>query len=176
MSEKNNTNSVDWTRLGAVGALALVLCSLVLVPGVGTATAANDSTSSTTESLNDTAPYYDDQDSNVSFDSWMEGRETPSLSNVTHYLTRVSGFIIGYDTADGGSGGPAGVMITALIMFGAFIGATAGVGVGPVGGATISMVAAAGLSAAGIAPVWMYGIAVFGLALVVVRVIINAMQ
>jgi hypothetical protein len=172
MSE-NNSNSANWKHLGTVGALALVLCSLVLMPGAGTATAANDTT---TASLNDTAPYYDNESSNVSFDSWMSGHETPSLSNVTHYLTRVSGFIIGYDTAGGGGGGPAGVMITALIMFGAFIGATAGVGVGPVGGATISMVAAAGLTAAGIAPTWIYGVALFGIGLVVVRVIINAIQ
>lgn len=170
---------IVWTRLLAVGAVAAVLLSLVLVTGVSSV-AANDATTTVGNddpaNVNDTAPYYDGESSDPGIDSWMEDRESPTLDNVTHYLTRVGGFIVGSGESAQGGAGAAGAMIFGLIVFGAFIGTTVGTNVGPVGGVTIAVIAAAGLTSVGLVPTWMYAVSLFALGLVVLKVLTNVLR
>ena len=54
---------------------------------------------------NTTADYYNNTSSFVANDSWLDGREDPTLDNTTNYITRVMTFVIG--TESDGSGGVA---------------------------------------------------------------------
>lgn len=103
------------------------------------------------------APYFANQSTQVDNESWMEGREEPTLDNSTHMLTRLSSFVIGEQRAQGG--GWAGILITAIVTLGVMLGATFGADLGPIGGATLSVVAIRALVGAGLAPPWIMAVA-----------------
>jgi hypothetical protein len=150
--------------LGAV--LALTLLALVAVPAVGTPTP--------TPNVSERAPYYADNNSIVDNQAWMDDRQDPTLDNVTHYLTRVGGFVIGSETS--GGGGAAGVLALALVLGGIVLGTFVGNGVGPVGGGVLGLVGVAGLAGAGLMPTWLFATALFGIGLVLTAAVIRVLR
>lgn len=176
MSEQHphSTRTVPHRGLIAVGVLVLVVASLVVVPGVAEGAAANDETTTvSTVSVEEKAPYYaNHSNESAGVESWMDGREDPTLANVTHYLTRVPSFLVGTGSMSGGSG-PVGTVLSGLIVLAAFLGTTIGTPVGPVGGTTVSMIALAGLTSVGMLPEWLFAVALFGVGLVATKVFIS---
>ena len=168
MSEPHPTKKTTTRTLAAVTALVLLVAGLATLPGVVDGAAANDDT--TTISVDEKAPYYADH-SNESADvgSWMSGRESATLANVTHFLTRVPGFLVGTGST---GGGPTGMLLSGLIVLAAFLGTTLGTDVGPVGGTTVSVVAIAGLTSVGMLPQWLSAVTLFAVGLVATKVFI----
>lgn len=122
---------------------------LSLFAGVSAVSAAPNNTT--------VAPYYENQSTMVDNESWMDGRTEPTLDNQTHYLTRMSSFVIGERQAQGG--GWAGILLTAIVALGVMIGATVGANLGLVGGATLSVISIRALVGAGLAPPWIMAVA-----------------
>lgn len=125
-------------------------------------------------SPSDIAPYYENQSADVQNETYMEDRKNATLDNVTHFITRIGTFVIGSGQAQGGVG-PISSWIIALLGFGVFLAAIVGTDVGPVGGATLGLAAAAGLAGAAIAPIWIYGLGVFVVGIVVATAFIRAL-
>lgn len=178
MRTKENSTEPDWRTTAAVFALAgVVLAStiagLMLLPGdLGSAAAAaNDDT----VSLDEKAPYYAENSSEVNNESWMNGHENATLDNVASMATRVSGFVIGTGQAQGGVG-PANGLVLALVVFGAVATAGARSRVGTVGGSVLGIAAAAALSAVGLAPSWLFAVIMFGVGLVAAAALIRILQ
>lgn len=155
MRDNTHSRRVRWLLA------ALLALSALAVTGV--ATGAN---------VSDKAPYYDNQSDQVRNETWMDNRTEPTLDNTTHYLTRVGGFVIGQQPAQGGVG-PAGVMLLSLVLFGSFVGLSEGRSVGPIGGAVLAVALASGVATVGLAPHWIYAVVIMGLGLVLAAVAIR---
>lgn len=155
------------THLRALEVVTATALLAVLVMSIVPAGAAQTNNST---DISDVAPYYEDNStSEVRNESWMANRQSPTLDNTTHYLTRVGGFVIGSAPAQGGVG-PAGIMLLSLTLFGAFIGAGEGRTLGPIGGSVLAVVLASSVATIGLAPHWIYAVMVFALGLVLAAV------
>ncbi|RDZ65979.1 hypothetical protein C5B90_06425 [Haloferax sp. Atlit-12N] len=151
----------------------LVVCLLVatiVIPGIVVAQESNNSTD-----INETAPYYANNSSNVSVDTWLEGRSDPTLDNITNIATRIGPFVIGGGSTSIGSA-QAGALVTGLMVLAVFLGAVMGSGVGSAGGATIAVAIAAAIVQVGLAPQWMWAIVVLGVGIVMATVSIRAFR
>lgn len=157
-----------WLLLGAAALLGGVLLTTLPAP----AAAAN--TATPTPSLDGKAPYYNSTTPAVDNQSWTHGHREPTLQNVTHYLTRVGGFVVGDQPAQGG--GFAGPLILMLVLGGAFVGSTLGGGVGPVGGSVLFVTGVSGLVTANVAPAWSYPVIIFVFGAIVSMVVIRTFR
>lgn len=111
--------------------------------------AANNST------INETAPYYTNQSSNVGSSAWFAGIEEMSLPTLGTMATRTLEFLIGPGTAiPGGDGGLSGPIIMGLVIVGVMMGSVAGTRIGAPAGAVVSLVGTFGLISVGLAPEW----------------------
>lgn len=124
------------------------------------------------DNTSDAAPYYENNTTHVDNESWMAGREDPTLDNVLHYATRVGGFVIGLgDTT--ASGTAAGTLAFGLIIAGAMGGTLMGSGVGPVGGSVLGLIGLAGLISVGLAPAWTLAVSLVAVGIVLTLVVVR---
>jgi len=145
-------------------AIALVL----LVPAIVAPVA-------TSAQLTNNSTYYANHSSEVNQSGWMADREEPTLDNFAHYLTRIAGFYIGQEKAQGGVG-PAGLMILSLVLFGALLRANDARQVGPVGGTVLAVSLAFAVITAGTAPSWIYAVALFVIGVVLSGVVVRMLR
>jgi hypothetical protein len=141
----------------------LLVVATLLAMGAGTAQLANNSS------------YYENQSSQVDNESWLSGREDPTLDNFTHYLTRVGGFYIGQEEAQDGVGA-AGAMLLSLVLFGGLVGGMRGRSVGPVAGVVLAIALSSAVVAAQTAPNWIYAIGLFGVGLILSAVTVRVLR
>lgn len=173
MIELYNSEDVDWLGIVAVLALAGVVLAATVV-GIGMlsgATAANNSTTN----VDDVAPYYANNSTEVNNESWMSGHENATLDNMVSMATRVGGFVIGNQQAQDGVG-PANGLVLALVVFGVVATAGARSRVGTVGGIVLGIASAATLSTVGLAPRWLFAIIVFGVGLVAAAALLRILN
>ena len=102
--------------------------------------------------------YYDDRQVHVENESWMAGNEDATISNVSTMISRVSSFVVGGD----GSGDSSTSLLTGILVFGVMLGVFVGAGVGMVAGGVLTVFALFAGGAVGIAPTWLYPVALFG--------------
>lgn len=142
---------ISTARRLAVLVVAAQLVLLIGVVAMGTpAAAANNST------INETAPYYTNQSSNVGSSSWFAGIEEVSLPSIGTMATRTLEFMIGPGQAiPGGDGGLSGPIIMGLVIVGVIMGSVAGTRIGAPGGAVVTLVGTFGLISMGLAPQWL---------------------
>ena len=176
MMDKDNTNKPDLQSTVAIVALAVIVLAatvagIVWLPGNQVAAANNE----TTSSLDEKAPYYADNTSDVNNESWMAGHENATLDNVVSMATRVGGFVIGTRQAQGGVG-PANGLVLALLVFGVVATAGSRSRVGTVGGSVLGIAAAATLSVAGLAPSWLFAVIMFGVGLVAAAALLRILE
>ena len=130
--------------------IALIVLVLILASGIAVGQSG--------ESDNRTVPY-EEWDDNVTHQNWTDDREDPTLSNATHYLTRVGTFVIGDDPNDPGVG-----PIFTGVLVGAFFMSVLGTSrSGVVASGTMGIMVIAALSTstgAGLLPRWVYGVAI----------------
>lgn len=131
--------------------------------------------SPTAAQLSNNSTYYDNHSSQVDNESWMQGRERPTLDNFTHYSTRVVGFYIGQEEAQDGVG-PAGAMLLSLLIFGALLRGMDDRQVGPVAGVVLAIALAFAVVTASLAPNWIYAVGLFGIGLVLSAVVIRLLR
>ena len=102
-----------------------------------------------------TTPIYNDSNSDIDQDGWMDGATTPTFSNTTHYLSLVGTFVVGEDPSNPASGPVVGGLVFGLVA----VGATGTSRTGLVGGGVVAVFSAAALSqGANLAPSWVYGL------------------
>lgn len=87
----------------------------------------------------------------VDNETWMEGRERPSLHNISSYVADIGPFVIG--TGDG-SGIP-GALLTGFLVFAGVISIIGPSRVGAVAGGVIGVVTVSVLVELALAPMWM---------------------
>jgi len=107
----------------------------------------------------------------VDNESWLEGNEDPTAENTTSLIGRVGSFIIGSDT-----GSALGALLTSVITGGMVVSMIGGSRLGMVGGATTGVLTLGGMTAAGLAPTWMWALVIFGVGLVLTQVIIGILR
>jgi hypothetical protein len=165
--------------------LVLGVLTTVLAVGWGAHTAAaqqNNSTATVTATptptptpgpnASDVAPMYDDasaSDVEAEQDAWLAGIEEPTLPAMLDLLTRVGVVWIGVGGAQGG--GPAGVLLTGLVVLGAVLSTATTARVGPVAGGALATATILVLGSLGLAPQWVIAVALFLLGAVAVGVL-----
>jgi hypothetical protein len=142
--------------LATVGLLvALFLVAALLTGATIVATAANNST------INETAPYYDNQTSNASAVGWVPPNAT--LDSIVGLAVRMPDYLIGTGEIDESGTGFEGVLLTGLFMLGASTAAVLGVGIGAVGGTIVALSMGFMLTSIGLAPAFVRPIMLFGI-------------
>ena len=149
-----------WLALGCVAAGALVL--IAVEPG----SAAN---------LSSEAPYYTNQSSNVTTSGWFNGGDV-TLDTILDMGTRVLSVVIGTGSLDQSGTGYVGYLLTALVMSASGLLAVAGAGIGAVGGTIVALSMGYGLTIAGLAPVWIKPIFLFGIGIAAAVALRRAIQ
>lgn len=155
-STKQNEEEANHPRRRGLAVSVMVACLLCLVvlPWSGTATAASPvMMQENNSSLNETAPYYDNQTAVGNQTGWVPVDVT--LDSMGEMATRFSTFVIGTGSQIPGGNTYTGTLMTGLVMVGVFIGAAMFTSVGATGGAVIATVAGYGLVSAGLAPRWL---------------------
>jgi len=139
----------------------LALLSIVLLTafaGIGGVSAQNDT-------LNETAPYYDDaQEPDTS--GWFEGVDPTTLPGLVAMVGRIGTFVIG-----GGGTGVSGSLLTGVAVAGIGVGSVARANVGGVAGAVLGITAVFTGAATGFAPQWISAVIMFAIGLVVASVL-----
>lgn len=126
--------------------IVLVVAAIVAVSG--SAAAANDT-------LNETAPYYNNSTTVGNQSAWFAGVENVTLDSLGKMVTRVGPFIIGSgDTIPGGQA-YAGTFIMMLLVVGIFVGAITYTSLGMSGGAVVASTVGYGLVSVGLLPSWL---------------------
>jgi len=126
-----------------------------LVGGAAAPAAAANST------INDTAPYYDNQTSNASAVGWVPANAT--LDSIVGLAVQMPTYLIGTGDVDESGTGFEGVFLTGLFMLGASTAAVLGVGVGAVGGTVVALSVGFMLTSVGLAPAFVRPIMLFGI-------------
>jgi len=152
-------NRIAWLFVGTV------LLGLLTISGIGTVAAANNSSN-----VSDVAPYYTANDSQVMNETWLENNTEPTAENTTSLFVRLSTFVIGSGVR--GNQVWAGTLTMGIVFGGAVIGAVAGVA-GVVGGAVIGFAMLSGMVTLGMAPAWVWPVALFALGLILTGVYIR---
>jgi hypothetical protein len=156
--------------------VALLVGLLVLVCTVGAFAGSAGAVQENETNVSDKAPYYADNTSAVDNESWMEGHREPSLANILHYSTRFSSFVVGTGSPSQGGAGFTGPLITGMLVYGAVIAGMYQSGIGPVGGSVTMVVASFGLTTAGLAPMWVFAVGLFGIGGVLAWVLRRALR
>lgn len=115
-------------------------------------------------------PYYNNTTA-VDNATWLEGNQDPTAENTTSLLGRVGTFIVGSE-----QGSALGALLTSLMTGGMVVSMIGGSRVGMVSGATVGVTTLGGMTAAGLAPAWMWAIVVFGVGLVLTQVVIGILR
>lgn len=133
----------------------VVLVAIVAIPLTAAPAVAQNETNTSDE----IPGLYENETDDVDNESWMSGREDATLENVTHFATRFGTFVIGNDADSTDSASSS--LVLGLIILGAMIGATAGAGVGLVGGGILAIASLFGIIAIDLAPEWFFAVALF---------------
>lgn len=143
-------------RLTQLAVVGIVL--LATLGAVGGVSAQNDT-------LNETAPYYDDaQEPDTS--GWFEGVDPTTLEGLIAMAGRIGTFVIG-----GGGAGVSGSLLTGVAVAGIGVGSVARANVGGVAGAVLGITAVFAAAATGIAPQWISAVIMFAIGLVLASVL-----
>jgi hypothetical protein len=143
--------------------LGLGACLLLLVH-LATGTAAAQTNNST---LDEAAPYYNNSTSvnaTPPLDVWLAGASEPTLQTMLDLAIRSTTFWLGTGTAPGG--GPAGVLLTTLLVGGAVLAMVRGSRIGLVAGGVVGLSAVGLMVTMGLAPRWLFAIALLLVGLV----------
>lgn len=139
----------------------LVVVGIVLLATLG----AVGSVSAQNDTLNETAPYYDDaQEPDTS--GWFEGVDPTTLEGLIAMVGRIGTFVIG-----GGGAGVSGSLLTGVAVAGIGVGSVARANVGGVAGAVLGITAVFAAAATGIAPQWISAVLMFAIGLVLASVL-----
>lgn len=137
---------------------ALVVCVLaqgLVAPALAQAT--------TTQPIEDDAPYYDDENGSTNMTDWVPDDGNATADGILEMIARIPGIFIGSGDMDPSGSGYEGLLLTGVIIGGAALMSIRGTGVGPVGGSMIGMVLAYGLTSIGMLPVWIQPLLLFTL-------------
>lgn len=107
----------------------------------------------TTSGIDNNSEYYNGS-ADVENGSWFDGIEDASIDSMGVMATRLSTYFIGTGELDSSGTGFQGALLTGVVMAISLVAATAGVGVGPVGGSVVAVVIGYGLTEIGLAPAW----------------------
>lgn len=143
----------------------LAVLSMAVVPA-GAAAQTNNTTN-----VSDVAPYYENESTQVDNQSWMNGRQNATLDNIVHYATRIGPFIIGGTGTSAQGGGYVGPAMISLFFLGFILSMLLSSRAGVVGSVTIAIAAGGGLASAGVAPGWLFAVALFVVGAILARVI-----
>jgi hypothetical protein len=149
------------TPVAALLAGVLVVFVVLLAMLSGGAVAQTD-----TENNSTLPPYYDNSSNETGQDAWMEGREDPTLGNITHYIGRLQTFVIGGGVSAQGGIGSAGALLAGGLVILVSLGVGVGSQVGAPAGAALGVAMLSVLSSLGLLPSWMFATFLFLLALV----------
>jgi len=141
----------------------LALVAVVALVGIAVGTPAVSATDNDT--LNETAPYYNNSSTSVATDGWIPG-ENATLDNMGQLLTRIGPYLIGTGDMDPSDTGYQGILLTGLLMLGALLGAIATLPVGAPGGSVIAVVVGYAMTSLGYAPSWFRALLVFGVGVI----------
>lgn len=147
-------------------AVLLVFMAVFSASGTVGVVAAENNTS-----INDTGPYYNDTTKNVSMEAWLNGSQNASLDDIVGMALRIGPVVVGVGPMAPGGIGNAGTFVVALLVIGAAFGAIVGTGVGMVGTVVLAVAVFASIVAAGIAPEWLFAVLLFGLGVLLFRVL-----
>jgi hypothetical protein len=143
----------------------LGLAALLLLVHMATGAAAAQPNNST--SLDDAAPYYNNSttaNATPPLDVWLAGASEPTLQTMLDLAIRSTTFWLGTGTAPGG--GPAGVLLTTLLVGGAVLAMVRGSRIGLVAGGVVGLSAVGLMVTMGLAPRWLFAIALLLVGLV----------
>lgn len=153
-SEREQEGGARRQRVAAlVVAIACLLTVLVIPVSLGAASTTGVVAQENNSSLNETAPYYDNQTAVGNQTGWVPS--DVSLESLGNLATRFGPFVIGPGTQIPGGTTYAGTLILGLVMVGVFMGSVMYTSVGAAGGAVVATVAGYGLVNAGLAPAWL---------------------
>jgi hypothetical protein len=142
----------------------LGLATLIVLVHLATGAAAAQPNNST---LDDAAPYYNNSTSvnaTPPLDVWLAGASEPTLQTMLDLAIRSTTFWLGTGTAPGG--GPAGVLLTTLLIGGAVLAMVRGSRIGLVAGGVVGLSAVGLMVTMGLAPRWLFAIALLLVGLV----------
>jgi hypothetical protein len=173
----NVTLEASTPTTAAVRLRAMLLVAILLVGVFGAVVSLTGvvgaQSNTATESIDEKAPYYSENTSQVNNESWLAGHENASLDAFVTMLTRVGTFVVGEPPE---SNGPGGAIVVGLIVAGTIGSTFVRQGPGPVGGAVLGLVGLAGVTAVGLAPVWLMTVSLFVLGLILTSVIIRVLR
>jgi len=157
ISEEPTAKRTQRRRCLIVSSLAILL--LVAAAVVPTGAAAQD---------NET---YWENNTTVQNETWLEDNEEATAENTTNLLGRVGTFIIGSER-----GSAVGALLTSLMTGGIVLGMLGGSRLGMVGGSTVGVMTLGGMTAAGLAPPWMWALVMIGIGLILTQVLIGVLR
>lgn len=137
--------------------VAVVLASSAILLGTGA------SLTDPVQGAETVEPYYENETASDGPESGWFGSGDATLDTIVDMFVRAPSYIIGTGDLDPSGTGYTGVLLTGVVMAVAAIGAIAGVGIGPVGGAVVALTVGFGLARAGLAPPWVRVLMLFGL-------------
>lgn len=132
--------------LAFVGVVVLGILVGAVVAFSAPAAAQNDT-------LNETAPYYNNSTTTGNYTEWLP--ENVTLDSLGSIVTRIGPYVIGTGDQIPGGNIYAGTVFTGLVMVAIFIGAAAATNVGAASGVVVASVAGYGLVELGFAPGWL---------------------
>lgn len=150
-------NGLPW-YIDVLGGIldAVLVVGLLMVLSSGPAMAATNITT-TTQPLNQTAPYYVNQTTIGNQSSWFPQVSAPnnvSLDALGQFLLRLGPFIIGHGSTIPNGTTYAGTILTGLLMIAIFMGVFTLTGIGMSGGIVAAATVGYGLTDMGFAPPW----------------------
>lgn len=116
--------------------------------------------------------YYDNNTTVTGDDEWMDGNEEATFDSVLTFVTRIGTFVVG----SGGSASAVGSLITSVVVGGIVMGILGGTAVGIVGGVTVTTMTLGALAAAGMVPIWLWAMVVFGIGVTLTTIFIRSLQ
>lgn len=167
---------VRWLCKLAVLLGAIALLATTLEPAVLVEPAAAQATPTPDGNISDTAPYYSDDNASVENDSWSANRTDPTLANVTYWVVTGGGWIVGTGDVAPGGAGLTGSLVLGLVVGGVLLGPVSRERVGPVAGGVLLVTALFGISAAALAPSWLWAVVLFIVGLLFTVVIDRALD
>lgn len=145
-------------RTLAMVALLISSVALVFVGGVAGQT-------DTPQPIEENASYYDDKNGTTNTTEWVPGDGNATAGGMLDMISRIPGIFIGVGPQDPSKSGAQGYLLTGIVIGGAALFATIGVGVGPIAGSMLGTVLAFVLTmpAIGLIPIWIRPLLLFTL-------------